>query len=283
VDIFDLGVGMAGGKGSGGIGPWDFSLRADFRESGAGGGAGFGGRSSTLVGGGSAEVGGCEKMEARVGQGGVMGRGRFGNGGIGCTCASGFGGEGMGWVAWCGGVGGGDGDGVAGGGVGGVFFSGGVGSGVVEGFGGAEGGSGGICWSADLRSCALYSSGGGLGWRGRVGGGVFGVGEFGVVEWDGASLEIGGFGFDWIHFGKSGLESAIFGGRNRAACRLGGGGALGGECLPAGAASGGGMVGSIFGCGAVAFSSSFDRNLCSLGATDSCDFGLRRSVVSFSL
>jgi len=116
-----------------------------------------------------------------------------------------------------------------------------------------------------------------------VGCGVFGVGEFGVVEWDGASLEIGGFGFDWIHFGKSGLESAIFGGCNRAACRLGGGGALGGECLPAGAASGGGMVGSIFGCGAVAFSSSFDRNLCFLGATDSCDFGLRRSVVSFSL
>jgi len=135
VDIFDLGVGMAGGKGSGGIGARDFSLRADFRESGTGGGAGFGGGSSTLVGGGSAEVGGCEKMEERVGKGGVMGRGRFGNGGIGCTCAGGFGGEGMGWVACSEGVGGGDGDGVAGGGVGGVFFSGGVGSGVVEGFG----------------------------------------------------------------------------------------------------------------------------------------------------
>ena len=132
---FDLGVGLAGGKGSGGISPGNFSFRANFWESGAGGGTGFGRGASTLVGGGSAEVGGYEKMEERVGKGGVMGRGRFGNGGIGCTCAGGFGGEGMGWVACSGGVGGGDGDGVAGGGVGGVFFSGGVGSGVVEGFG----------------------------------------------------------------------------------------------------------------------------------------------------
>jgi hypothetical protein len=39
-----------------------------------------------------------------------------------------------------------------------------------------------------------------------MGGGVFGVGEFGAVERDGTPLEIGRFGFDRTHFGKIGLE-----------------------------------------------------------------------------
>jgi hypothetical protein len=39
-----------------------------------------------------------------------------------------------------------------------------------------------------------------------MGGGFFSVGEFGAVEWDGAPLEIGRFGFDRTYFGKIGLE-----------------------------------------------------------------------------
>ena len=96
MDVFDLGVGLASREGGGGSGAGDFSLRTDFRESGVGGGTGFGGGSSALVGGGSAAVGGWEKMEGRVGEGRVVGRGRFGNGGVGGTGAGGFGGEGMG-------------------------------------------------------------------------------------------------------------------------------------------------------------------------------------------
>ena len=117
---------------------------------------------------------------------------------------------------------------------------------------------------------------------GGVDGGLSGMGTIGALGRNRPSLEIGGADFDRTYFGASGFESADVGGSDRFACGLGGGSALGGECLACSSSGGGGMVGAFVRGGTFAFSSSVGGSVFPLGASHSCNFGLRRFGVLFS-
>ena len=279
--VTHLGVGLASCAGCGGCGTWNFSVCEDFWKGGVRGGFGFSGGAVEILERRSEEMDRWKGVEEGVGEGGALGGDGVGDGGGRGGGAGGVGGEKLGGVARGGGGGWTGGGGVGGGDSGGGFLPGGFGFGVVEGDRESMVGLGDLFWCGDFWCGSFHQASAGTRAGGRLGGRLSGLGTIGAMGRNRASLETSWVDFDWTYFGTSGFESADVGGSGRFTCGLGGGSALGGECLACGSSVGGWMVGAFVRGGAFASSSPVGGGFFPLGASDSCKFGLRRFGVLF--